>query len=120
MLSLRQVVNPPPIGPHLAFRLTHAPLLRAILFVALTDVRDGHDFVAQALRKGAAAALVTHRPEGVDADAPLLIVENVLHALDSLGPRGPRPHQSPCCRDYWIGGQNVDQGNAPRGLAAAR
>ena len=28
------------------------------LFVALTDVRDGHDFVAQALDKGAAAALV--------------------------------------------------------------
>ena len=28
------------------------------LFVALKDVRDGHDFVAQALDKGAAAALV--------------------------------------------------------------
>ena len=55
------------------------------LFVALTDVRDGHDFVAQALQKGAAAALVTHRPKGVDADAPLLIVENVLHALEALG-----------------------------------
>ena len=26
------------------------------LFVALKDVRDGHDFVAQALEKGAAAA----------------------------------------------------------------
>ena len=55
------------------------------LFVALTDVRDGHDFVAQALQEGAAAALVTHRPKGVDADAPLLIVENVLHALEALG-----------------------------------
>jgi len=55
------------------------------LFVALTDVRDGHDFVAQALQKGAAAALVTHRPKDVDADAPLLIVENVLHALEALG-----------------------------------
>ena len=29
------------------------------LFVALKDVRDGHDFVAQALGKGAAAALVS-------------------------------------------------------------
>ena len=29
------------------------------LFVALTDIRDGHDFVAQALEKGAAAALVS-------------------------------------------------------------
>lgn len=55
------------------------------LFVALTDVRDGHDFVAQALEKGAAAALVTHRPDGVAADAPLLIVANVLDALADLG-----------------------------------
>ena len=32
------------------------------LFVALKDVRDGHDFVAQALAKGAAAALVSAYP----------------------------------------------------------
>ena len=55
------------------------------LFVALTDIRDGHDFVAQALEKGAAAALVTHRPEGVAADAPLLIVADVLAALEAMG-----------------------------------
>ncbi|WP_296430788.1 UDP-N-acetylmuramoyl-tripeptide--D-alanyl-D-alanine ligase [Yoonia sp.] len=55
------------------------------LFVALTDVRDGHDFVAQALENGAAAALVTHRPDGVAQDAPLLIVGDVLHALEGLG-----------------------------------
>jgi len=55
------------------------------LFVALKDVRDGHDFVAQALEKGAGAALVTHVPEGVANDAPLLIVEDVLAALEDLG-----------------------------------
>ena len=55
------------------------------LFVALKDLRDGHDFVAQALAKGAAAALVSHRPADVAADAPLLIVPNVLHALERLG-----------------------------------
>ena len=55
------------------------------LFVALKDVRDGHDFVAIALEKGAAAALVTHRPDGVAADAPLLIVPDVLDALVALG-----------------------------------
>ena len=55
------------------------------LFVALTDLRDGHDFVAQALAKGAAAALVSHRPDGVAADAPLLIVPDVLAALAELG-----------------------------------
>ncbi len=55
------------------------------LFVALKDVRDGHDFVAQALAKGAAAALVSHVPEGVAADAPLLVVPDVLAALERLG-----------------------------------
>ncbi|MEM6304143.1 MAG: UDP-N-acetylmuramoyl-tripeptide--D-alanyl-D-alanine ligase [Pseudomonadota bacterium] len=55
------------------------------LFVALKDVRDGHDFVAQALEKGAGAALVSRVPEGVPADAPLLIVDDVLPALERLG-----------------------------------
>lgn len=55
------------------------------LFVALKDVRDGHDFVAQALAKGAAAALVSRVPEGVAADAPLLIVPDVLRGLEDLG-----------------------------------
>ena len=55
------------------------------LFVALRDQRDGHDFVAQALAKGAAAALVSHRPKDVAADAPLLIVPDVLRALEQLG-----------------------------------
>ncbi|MBB5515349.1 UDP-N-acetylmuramoyl-tripeptide--D-alanyl-D-alanine ligase [Rubricella aquisinus] len=55
------------------------------IFVALTDQRDGHDFVAQALEKGAAAALVSRVPEGVASDAPLLIVEDVLPALEALG-----------------------------------
>jgi len=55
------------------------------LFVALKDVRDGHDFVAQALEKGAAGALVSHVPEGVSPDAPLLIVDDVLEALVALG-----------------------------------
>ncbi|MFN6925799.1 MAG: UDP-N-acetylmuramoyl-tripeptide--D-alanyl-D-alanine ligase [Tabrizicola sp.] len=55
------------------------------LFVALKDVRDGHDFVAQALEKGAAAALVSRIPEGVGSTAPLLIVPDVLKALADLG-----------------------------------
>ena len=55
------------------------------LFVALKDLRDGHDFVAQALAKGAAAALVSHVPDGVAKDAPLLIVPDVLLALEQLG-----------------------------------
>ncbi|MCU0906322.1 MAG: UDP-N-acetylmuramoyl-tripeptide--D-alanyl-D-alanine ligase [Rhodobacteraceae bacterium] len=55
------------------------------LFVALTDARDGHDFVVQALARGAAAALVSRIPDGVAPDAPLLIVPDVLTALAALG-----------------------------------
>ena len=55
------------------------------LFVALKDVRDGHEFVAMALEKGAGAALVSHIPEGVASDAPLLIVDDVLKGLEALG-----------------------------------
>ena len=55
------------------------------LFVALTDIRDGHDFVAQALEKGAAAALVSRRPNGISKNAPLLVVDDVLRALEALG-----------------------------------
>ena len=55
------------------------------LFVALTAARDGHDFVAQALDKGAGAALVSHIPDDVRPDAPLLIVDDVQTALEALG-----------------------------------
>nr|WP_246523005.1 UDP-N-acetylmuramoyl-tripeptide--D-alanyl-D-alanine ligase [Neoroseomonas eburnea] len=55
------------------------------LFVALRDVRDGHDFVADALAKGAAAALVDRDPPGVAPDAPLLRVGDTLAGLTELG-----------------------------------
>ncbi|MBB05743.1 MAG: UDP-N-acetylmuramoyl-tripeptide--D-alanyl-D-alanine ligase [Pseudooceanicola sp.] len=55
------------------------------LFVALSAARDGHDFVAQALEKGAGAALVSRIPEGLSEDAPLLIVPDVLRGLEDLG-----------------------------------
>ena len=58
------------------------------LFVALTAARDGHDFVAQALAAGAAAALVSRIPEGVAPDAPLLVVDNVQTGLEALGRAG--------------------------------
>jgi UDP-N-acetylmuramoyl-tripeptide--D-alanyl-D-alanine ligase len=54
------------------------------LFVALQDVRDGHDFVADALAAGAAGALVNRKPEGVANDAPLLVVNNVLQGLEKM------------------------------------
>src|SRR3954447_25605628 len=50
------------------------------LFVALDGVRDGHEFVAQALAKGAAGALVTR-----DVGAPAVIAADALAALEQLG-----------------------------------
>lgn len=60
-------------------------LERGDLFVALQAARDGHDFVAKAFERGAAAALVSRIPEGLPSDAPLLIVPDVLSALEDLG-----------------------------------
>ena len=58
---------------------------RGDLYIALRGPNfDGHDFVADALAKGAAAALVERRPEGVPEDAPLLIVDDVPDALNRL------------------------------------
>jgi UDP-N-acetylmuramoyl-tripeptide--D-alanyl-D-alanine ligase len=63
-------------------------LRRGDLFVALTAARDGHDFVAEALARGAAAAMVAYRPEDVAEDAPLLVVPDVLDGLWALGRAG--------------------------------
>ena len=55
------------------------------LFVALLGPKfDGHEFVADALGKGAAAALVSRIPFGVSADAPLVVVEDTAQALADL------------------------------------
>ncbi len=58
------------------------------LFIALKDIRDGHDFVADALKKGAAGALVSRIPEGCTPSDPLVIVPDVLAALGDLGRAG--------------------------------
>ena len=51
------------------------------LFVALTDQRDGHDFVEAAFAAGAAGALVSRRV-GL---GPQVVVEDVLAALEQMG-----------------------------------
>jgi UDP-N-acetylmuramoyl-tripeptide--D-alanyl-D-alanine ligase len=53
------------------------------LFVALSDARDGHEFVAEALAKGAAGALVS-KP----VDGPFLLVEDTLAGLRRLAAAG--------------------------------
>ncbi len=54
------------------------------LFVALKDARDGHDFVAEAIKRGASAALVSRDVPGVAADK-LIKVPDVQIALETLG-----------------------------------
>jgi UDP-N-acetylmuramoyl-tripeptide--D-alanyl-D-alanine ligase len=56
------------------------------LFVALRGPNhDGHDFVAAALERGAAAAMVDRRVPGLPAGAPLLHVGDTLAGLGALG-----------------------------------
>lgn len=50
------------------------------LFIALAGVRDGHEFVAQALGKGAGGALVSQATAG-----PSVKVDDTFRALEALG-----------------------------------
>ena len=50
------------------------------LFVPLVGVRDGHDFVPQALAAGAAGVLAARA-----VDAPAVVVEDTFKALEALG-----------------------------------
>jgi UDP-N-acetylmuramoyl-tripeptide--D-alanyl-D-alanine ligase len=55
-------------------------------FAIKGEVHDGHEFVAAALANGAALAVVAQdKRAGLAADAPLLVVPDVLAALRSLG-----------------------------------
>lgn len=50
------------------------------LFVPLKDIRDGHDFIPAAFEKGAGAVISEHKI----TDAPALIVDDSLNALENL------------------------------------
>ncbi len=59
------------------------------LFVALEGPnRDAHNFVVDALDRGAAAAIVSRVPEGVDDRSALVLVEDTQTALERLGRAG--------------------------------
>jgi len=61
-------------------------LERGDLFVALQGPTfDGHDFVAAALQRGAAGALIHRRPANLPADAPVIEVVDTMKALEDLG-----------------------------------
>ncbi|HYH05852.1 MAG TPA: UDP-N-acetylmuramoyl-tripeptide--D-alanyl-D-alanine ligase [Thermoanaerobaculia bacterium] len=54
----------------------------AVFFAVKGERLDGHDYVAQALEKGAVGAVVSRVPEGVSA--PLIQVEDTTKALQAL------------------------------------
>ncbi len=54
------------------------------VFVALKDVRDGHDFVTNAFERAAAAALVEKGYERSDKDGALLRVDDTLKGLEGI------------------------------------
>ena len=58
------------------------------IFIALRDQRDGHEFVADALTRGAVLAMVDHMPPGAVDAARLLHVADTLAGLTALGAAG--------------------------------
>ena len=90
------------------------------LFVALQgDARDGHEFVSAALAKGAGAAMVSHVPDGIFADAPLLNVAHTMRGLEDLGRAGRgRARRPDYCR-HRQRGQDNHKGNASPRIGCA-
>ena len=59
------------------------------LFVALSGPKfNGHDYVIDAFRRGASASLVSHRPKGINKNAPVLEVKDTFVGLNRLGIAG--------------------------------
>ena len=54
------------------------------IFVALRDIRDGHEFLKNAFEAGASAALVARAPDDAPEGAPLLVVGDTLQGLRDL------------------------------------
>ncbi len=54
------------------------------IFVALQDVRDGHDYVGNAFAAGASAALVARAPQNAPEGKPFLVVRDTLEGLQDL------------------------------------
>ena len=72
-------------------------LVAGDLFVALTDQRDGHDFVGKAFASGASAALVAESYVAKPGDGPLIRVADTLRGLEAIG-RAARARLAPVAR----------------------
>ncbi|MCM2273473.1 MAG: Mur ligase family protein, partial [Candidatus Didemnitutus sp.] len=73
----------PPVQPLAGFNQDTRTLTAGQVFVALkTEKRDGHDFLAEAQAKGAAAALVSREVAGTDL--PQLVTADALTAFQQI------------------------------------
>jgi len=57
------------------------------LFFALKGIRDGHDYIAEAQKRGAVAACVSRKVKDLPPDFGLIQVDDTLHALQQLAAR---------------------------------
>ena len=73
-----------PAGAIGGFSIDTRSLAAGEVFVALTDQRDGHDFVDAAFERGAAAAIVRHDFAVSAGPAPLIRVDDPLRALGRI------------------------------------
>ena len=76
-----QILGGDPDAAVTSYSIESRALAPGALFVALRAERDGHDFVADALDRGAAGALVSKPVEGVR----LVLVDDTTAALTALG-----------------------------------
>ena len=86
-----------PAVPVTGFSIDTRSLASGEVFVALKDVRDGHEFVEAAFAAGASAAIVATGYARKPGDGPLILVADTLRALESIG-RAARARLSPQAR----------------------
>ena len=91
-------------------------------FAIKGDLHDGHAFVDAALKAGAALAVVeTAQRDKFAADAPLLVVDDVLEGLRDLARASRARLNSTNHRGHRLGRQDLDQGGAAwRAVGAGR
>jgi UDP-N-acetylmuramoyl-tripeptide--D-alanyl-D-alanine ligase len=84
--AMRADVSGAPVSDVNGISIDSRTTAKGEAFFALTDTRDGHDFVDSALKAGAAVAIVARAKRDMfAADAPLLLVDDVFEALRDLG-----------------------------------
>jgi len=79
-----RILNGPPSLSFRAFSIDSRNIRPGDLFFAIIDRRDGHDFLADALEKGAAGAVVSRDIRPLKEGVGLIRVEDTLRALQDL------------------------------------